>query len=71
MTAALRNNSKPNRRPEMTRAERIARELGGKPFKLEDMPNDPSISDEDLEEFLKWRNEMREREKGALRDCLL
>jgi hypothetical protein len=68
MTAALRNKS--NRRNGITRAERLARELGGRPFDLEEMPADPSISDEELEKFLKLRNDMRKGEREASRDCL-
>lgn len=71
MTAVLRNKQNSKLRGGMTKADRIARELGGKPFDFEDMPKDPGISDGELEEFLKWRKEMREREREAMRDCLL
>lgn len=39
--------------------ERIAREQGVKPYDPNEPFDDPGISDEELEEFLEWRRQVR------------
>lgn len=57
MTVALKNNKKSKHALE---AERLARSQGVKPFSIRDAIQDRSITDEELEEFLSWRREIRD-----------
>lgn len=70
MTVALRKNkrSKPVNRE--SKADRIARLHGGKPFDINEPVEDPSISDEELEEFFTWRRELRKADVEAQKKWL-
>ncbi|MFM9904084.1 MAG: hypothetical protein ACKVQJ_05870 [Pyrinomonadaceae bacterium] len=67
MTQALLNNKKSKN---LLEAERLARLHGIKPFSMADAVQDPTITDEELEDFLKWRREVRAADVEAQRNCL-
>ena len=46
-------------------ADEIARSKGIKPFDIHEAVEDPCISDEELEEFLAWRREIRKADVEA------
>lgn len=62
MVVALKNNNKEKSRID---ADEIARSHGIKPYDVDEQFEDPGISDNELEEFLKWRREVRKADVEA------
>lgn len=62
MVVALKNKDKAKSR---NNADEIARSHGIKPYDVNEKFEDPEISDEELEEFLKWRREVRKADVEA------
>jgi hypothetical protein len=70
MSVAIRNK-KPTGLPDRKgKTENFARKLGGRRFDINEVVDTPEISDEELEEFLKLRRELRKTELEAEKDCL-
>jgi hypothetical protein len=65
MPVATRNNKTSKPRERESKADRLARALGGRPFDINEPVEDPGISDEELEDFLEWRREMRKADVEA------
>ena len=68
MSVALRKNRTLKNPSRETEADRLARSMGGKPFKMADAVVATDFSDEELEELLKWRESKRESELEAQRN---
>ena len=62
MVVALKNSNKVKSR---INADEIARSHGIKPYDVNEQFDDPEISDDELEEFLKWRREVRKADVEA------
>ena len=62
MVTALKNKKKAK---PVIDVEAIARSQGVKPFNINEPFDDPGITDEELEEFLNWRREIRKADVEA------
>lgn len=65
MTAILRKEKIKKEVPPLSRADRLAIKLGGKRFDVEKPFDSPFDTDEELDDFLKWREDIREADKEA------
>ena len=59
MTAILRKEQSKKEAPLLSKADRLAIKLGGKRFDPNEPFDNPFESDGELEDFLKWREDIR------------
>ena len=62
MVVALKNKDKAKSRDY---ADEIARSHGTRPYDVNEQFDDPGITDDELEKFLKWRREVRKADVEA------
>lgn len=68
MSLVLRKNKEAKSGEPLSKADRLAIKMGGRRFDPAEAVIDPDF---ELEDFLRWRNERREAEQEAQKDCQL
>ncbi len=68
MTIALKDKKPLKPTSGESEADRLARTMGGRPFKMAEAVVDAQFSDREMEEFLRWREERRNSEMEATRN---
>lgn len=68
MTAILRKEKTTKGNEPLSKADRLAIKLGGKRFDINKSFDSPFDSDDELEDFLKWREDIRKANLEAQKD---
>lgn len=68
MAVTIRNKKISKSAPGESKADRLARSMGGRRFKMNEAVTDPEFSDQELKDFLKWREETRKTDLEAQRN---